>query len=178
MPMTRPRPQRVLAALLLVSLLPIACSPEGEQAATGGPTSALVVSSMTTPPTTSRTLAEVTSTTKASPSSSVPASTFPPASSELGTCQVMGASTTGWEIVLELTGVMGSGRYLVDYVLRGADGAIFETASREIVLSEEEALSYWDSLDSKTESVTSCDVRRLELNREVCMAGRGCTISA
>ena len=89
----------------------------------------------------------------------------------------MGASTTGWEILLELTGTMGSGEYLVSYALRGANGAILETVSREIVLGEGEALSYWDSLNSETAGVMSCDVQRLELHQEVCTAGRGCTIS-
>ncbi len=89
----------------------------------------------------------------------------------------MGASTTGWEILLEITGTMGSGEYLVGYALRSANGEILETISREIVLGEGETLSYWDSLNSETAGVMSCDVRRLELDQEVCTAGRGCTIS-
>ena len=63
------------------------------------------------------------------------------------------------------------------YALRATDGAILETVSREIDLNAGETLSYWDSLDSETDGVTSCDVRRLELDQEVCTAGRGCTIS-
>ena len=90
----------------------------------------------------------------------------------------MGASTTGWEILLELTGSIGSGNYLVDYALRNADGKILETARRKIQLGQEEVLSYWDSLSSKTRGVASCDIRRLELGQELCMAGRGCTVSA
>ncbi len=89
----------------------------------------------------------------------------------------MGASTTGWEVLLELTGTMGSGEYLVAYVLRAANGAILEAVSREIELNEGETLSYWDSLDTDIQGITSCDVRRLELDQEVCTAGRGCTIS-
>ncbi len=72
---------------------------------------------------------------------------------------------------------MGSGEYLVGYALRSANGEILETISREIVLGEGEALSYWDGLNSETAGVMSCDVRRLELGQEVCTAGRGCTIS-
>ncbi len=72
---------------------------------------------------------------------------------------------------------MGSGEYLVGYALRGANGVILETVSREVVLGEGEALSYWDSLNSETAGVMSCDVQRLELHQEVCTAGRGCTIS-
>ena len=90
----------------------------------------------------------------------------------------MGASTTGWEILLEFTGSIGSGNYVVAYALRDADGEILETARREIQLGEGETLSYWDSLNSKTKGVASCDIRRLELDQEVCTAGRGCTVSA
>ena len=72
---------------------------------------------------------------------------------------------------------MGSGEYLVGYALRSANGEILETISREIVLGEGETLSYWDSLNSETADVMSCDVQRLELHQEVCTAGRGCTIS-
>ena len=127
---------------------------------------------------TSSTLGKPATTTKTVPPSTAPTSTFAPATSELGTCQVMGASTTGWEILLELTGFIGSGNYLVDYALRDADGENLETARRESQRGEGEALSYWDSLNSKTRGVASCDIRRLELDQEACTAGRGCTVSA
>ncbi|MEC8947639.1 MAG: hypothetical protein VYA26_04150 [Actinomycetota bacterium] len=89
----------------------------------------------------------------------------------------MGASTTGWEILLELTGTMGSGEYLVGYALRAANGTILETVRRMIILSEGEGTTYWDSLGSETTGVASCDVRHLKLDQETCTAGRGCTIS-
>lgn len=70
-------------------------------------------------------------TTETVPPSAAPTSTFTPAISELGTCQVMGASTTGWEILLKRTGSTGSGNYVVAYALRDADEEILGTARRK-----------------------------------------------
>ena len=172
------RPRHVVAVWVLMTLVTAACSPQGQPAATATPTDGLSASSTPTSPTTSSTLATPPTTTESVPPSAAPIPTFAPATSELGTCQVMGASTTGWEILLELTGSIGSGNYVVAYALRDADGEILETARREIQLGEGETLSYWDSLNSKTKGVASCDIRRLELDQEGCTAGRGCTVSA
>jgi len=73
---------------------------------------------------------------------------------------------------------MGSGEYLVGYALRGGDGVILETVNRAIDLGADETLSYWDSLTSQSNGVTSCDIRRLELDQEVCTARGGCTVAA
>ena len=90
----------------------------------------------------------------------------------------MGPSAHGWEIVLELQPTIGPGTYLIDYALRDAAGAILETVTREISMHAGEVLSYWDSLKSTASGVMACDIRRIENDQEVCVAGRGCTLSA
>ena len=106
------------------------------------------------------------------------APTIPPASDDYGTCRVMGPSADGWEIVLDLEPAIGPGTYLVDYALRDDTGTILETVTREIGMHANEVLSYWDSLESAVTDVESCDIRRIEKDQEVCVAGRGCTLGA
>jgi uncharacterized protein YceK len=129
-----------------------------------------------TAPTTTTSVPTTTTTTV--PTTGPPAATVPPTSEDLGTCRVMGPSAHGWEIVLDLQPTIGPGTYLIDYALRDADGAILETVTREIGMHAEEVLSYWDSLESGASGVVACDIRRIEKDREVCVAGRGCTLTA
>ena len=161
-----------LTVLLGIGSVPAGCASNaisGSNASNGeGAPSSMSASSMPTTAT--------ISTTTSAPGTTAP--TVPPPLDDYGMCRVMGPSSTGWEIVLDLESAIGHGTYLVDYALRDDAGTILETVTREIYMDADEVLSYWDSLRSKATGVTSCDIRRIEKDQEVCVVGRGCTLLA
>lgn len=113
---------------------------------------------------------------------SVPASTSQLPNSiqelEIGTCQVMGPGESGWEILLGLPAVLGSGAYEVTYVLRGPTGALLDRINLLVSLRTDESLTFWDSPPSDALGVTNCEVTQLRKGNDSCDIRHGCSLSA
>jgi len=110
------------------------------------------------------------------PSTTLPASD-PEPRDELGTCEVMGASDGGWEVVLRIEAVLGGGTYRVEYALRDGEAVILDRVHAEIALSEDDVVQYWDSPRTTVTGVVSCDVLRLLQGNESCVDVDDCVLS-
>ncbi len=96
---------------------------------------------------------------------------------ELGTCEIMGASEGGWEVVLRIPAVLGGGTYRVEYALRDGDSTILDRVHAEIALGADDTVQYWDSPRSTATGVVSCDVLRLLQGNEACVDVDDCVLS-
>ena len=166
--------RRTLAALaaLLASLAGMAC---------GGETTAPAPTPVDTtlPPTTepSTTVAPTTAPTTSTTPGPTTGTPDPVPRDELGTCEIMGASEGGWEVVLRIPAVLGGGTYRVEYALRDGDSTILDRVHAEIALGADDTVQYWDSPRSTATGVVSCDVLRLLQGNEACVDVDDCVLS-
>ena len=169
--------QAVVGAIVLIAT---ACGGPAEP-----PEAASVDSS---PPTTTHHPTSTVETAAAqSPATSTPVSETPTTATptteplpreELGTCKVMGPSDGGWEVILQISAVLGGGTYLVEYALRDGHGTILERMESEIVLNDDDTVQYWDSPRTTAVGVSSCDVLRLSHGNDACTSPTDCVQSA
>ena len=164
-------------ALLLPACGGPATTPESAPAASTTPPTTLPATTSTSSslPSTSTAPAPTNAPTTA-PTTTVP-SADPAPRDDLGTCEVMGPSDGGWEVLLRIPAALGGGAYRVEYALRDGDSAILDRLEAEIALSEDDVVQYWDSPRTSVTDVASCDVLRLLQGNEACVGTDDCVIS-